>query len=288
MYYFEFKKLKFISFCIAFTIFSVLLLTFAKAEQDELVFVPEDSKSVQEDISEDDNQEETFVYRKPKARNSIVKRKIRQYEDVGISDGAFALGQRGLTFSGLVFRVISIIAFLISAIILMKFFLGRDRFNKPGSFIEEIAQKFTGGFSNQNSMKLKQTLMLTPGQNVYLVEIEGKKLLLGGTQQGGVQFLSDLTGQKTEKIDLRMLEPRLTQEINSLSEVNKPLKQQEVSVNGNIESPFMTSNESNENGLPDEVRQNIVSNGTHLKQTFRKRSSFRQSILSDSSLSQRQ
>jgi flagellar biogenesis protein FliO len=48
---------------------------------------------------------------------------------------------------------------------------------------------------NTKGLTMKQSLNLTPSQSVYVVEVDGKKLLMGCTQQGGVQLLADLSNQ---------------------------------------------------------------------------------------------
>jgi len=51
------------------------------------------------------------------------------------------------------------------------------------------------GVMNTKGLTMKQSLNLTPSQSVYVVEVDGKKLLMGCTQQGGVQLLADISNQ---------------------------------------------------------------------------------------------
>jgi len=63
-------------------------------------------------------------------------------------------------------------------------------------FIEHIFNIFSRKLSedsNECNLKLIQSLVLCPGQNLYVVEAYNRKILLGGTVQGGIHFLTDLT-----------------------------------------------------------------------------------------------
>src|SRR3989338_7242671 len=64
------------------------------------------------------------------------------------------------------------------------------------NFIQHIFNIFSRKLSedsNECNLKLIQSLVLCPGQNLYVVEVFNKKILLGGTVQGGIHFLTDLT-----------------------------------------------------------------------------------------------
>ena len=162
--------------------------------------------------------------------------------------------------------------------------MSRDQFGKPGSLLDELAQKFTGGFSGSSQgLKLKQTLILTLGQNLYLIEIDDKRLLVGGTQHGGVQFLTDLTNDalKNEKLNFKQIEDykipaKAITEAAFANGLNK------MSANPTIDNPFMEEQNALENkNLPDEIKQKVIINGLHNRQTFKRRTNFRKSLFNE-------
>ena len=200
-----------------------------------------------------------------------------------LRDSAF-IANKDETFSGLVKRVGIIICVLLVILAMAKFLLSKNKFGQPGSLLDELAQKVTGsfsGFSGLQTLKLKQTLMLTPGQNIYLVEIEGKKLLLGGTQQGGVQFLADLTGAEGKNLLIKhsvMNEEELRNQTNYVSN-GQPLKQFDFSKNAS-DIPFSTQPQLAVKEPEQEIFEEITNQQsvTAFKQPFKKRANFRQSL----------
>jgi hypoxanthine-guanine phosphoribosyltransferase len=113
-----------------------------------------------------------------------------------------------------------------------------------------------------------------PGQNLYLIEIDGKRLLVGGTQQGGVQFVADLTQSmsKNEKLDFRQAEEY---KIPSKSTIDMALANGMNS--NNKETPFIAQDILENKNMPDEIKQN----GLHGRQTFKRRTNFRKSLFSE-------
>lgn len=270
MYYVELKKVRFLGLIvILFFAFSFLILNVRG--EDELVLLPDDEQSVNSDFSEDDD---VFNYKASK-RNTIVKRKATSKRESFLHDSVFIPHNEGLTFNALVMRVSFIIFTLFVFLVLIKMFLSRDQFSKPGSLLDNLAQKFTGSFANTQGLKLKQTLILTPGQNLYLIEIDGKRLLVGGTQQGGVQFLCDLTQGtlKNEKLDFKQIE-------EPVALTNGMNKQAKYDLQPN-ETPFMIQDIISNKDLPDEIKQKIVVNGSQNRQTFKRRTNFRKSLFNE-------
>lgn len=187
----------------------------------------------------------------------------------------------------------SFLLILFGVLALVKLFISRNRFDQVGGFLDDIAQKFTSGnSSNSTGLRLKQTLALIPGQNLYLVEIKGKTLLLGGTNNGGVQFLADLTQRekdnKNEKTEA------------SSKEVPKVIKDKYTDLLSGIlpENPFLNlsveQSEQSEN-LDDRIEEKnavemlheanalkpaVSSLGTsQLKQAVKRRSHYRRYLL---------
>ncbi len=251
MYYVKLKRIKLLGL-IVILFFAFSLLSFNVRAEEELVLLPDDEQTVSNDFSENDT-----------LKSTIVKRKSRTKREPFLRDSTFIPNNSSITFNALAGRVSLIVFALIGFLILIKLVMSRDQFGKPGSLLDELTQKITGSFSNSSlGLKLKQTLILTPGQNLYLVEIDGKRLLVGGTQQGGVQFLCDLTQNtlKNEKLEFKQIE--------------------EPVVIAN-ETPFMAQDVLSNKDLPDEIKQKIVVNGFHNKQTFKRRTNFRKSLFSE-------
>ena len=273
MYYVELKKIKFLSIVVVlFFAFSFLSLN-VRAEE-ELVLLPDDEQTVSSDFSEDDTE-----------NRMIVKRKSKIKREPSLHDSVFTPGNDSSTFNALLMRVSLIIFALVGFLVFIKLFMSRDQFGKPGSLLDELAQKFTGSFSGSSQgLKLKQTLILTPGQNLYLIEIDGKRLLVGGTQQGGVQFLTDLTQNmlRNEKLDFKQIEEYKLPS-KALTETAFANGFSKVSVNTATENPFMGEPDTLENkNLPDEIKQKAAVASLHNRQTFKRRTNFRKSLFNES------
>ncbi|MBI3590317.1 MAG: flagellar biosynthetic protein FliO [Candidatus Melainabacteria bacterium] len=263
--------------------------------------------SSEEDYSNSDYNE-VFDYESSKAnddsQNDRRKHSYHRRSPLELQDSAFA-SDKGVTLKNLVMRVSLILLFLLGVLAAVKMLLSRGRFDQVGSMFDEFAQKFTGNFSgslNPQGLKLKQTLMLTPGQSIYLVEIEGKKLLLGGTHQGGVQFLADLT-QKNLQIDSMSIrkseevqkELMPFQAIKDSRNLNSQFKHAGMFSQEQAASPFFASTMLSQSELEEnsneskELLESVQSeslktngNGTlHQKQPLKRRTSFRQSLLSE-------
>lgn len=208
-----------------------------------------------------------------------------------LDDSVFASGN-GVTLKGLITKVSLIVVALLIGLGLVKFFLARNKFDKPGSLLDEFTQKITGGFSsfsNVQGLKLKQTLILAPGQNVYLVEVEGKKLLLGATHNGGVQFLADLSPSNVG-IGLKPAptsnasEASLVQIPKSHNDVNNQFKHVDILARQEIENPFLSiesvktketfeTNGNNVSGMKQEIQKE-----NKINHSLKRRTNFRQSL----------
>ena len=176
-----FYRILLICFLICFSI----NVSFAK---DDYLLVSEGISDSQFDNELSDDQYDNSDYKNSQNNNYHERRPLL------LSDSVFS-PKKNITLGGLIFRISSVVLLLLGILFAVKFYLARANLIPQGGFLEELTQKLTNNFSTfaPNLVKLKQSLILTPGQNIYLVEIEGKKLLLGGTHQGGVQFLADLS-----------------------------------------------------------------------------------------------
>ena len=191
MYLIELKKSKFVQSILVLVIVLSLLKISTKANEiiDENSSEPEYSETLEdEDIASESNAVSIArVSRKQHVRNNtekLIEAPIKT--------------EKNNFFNDLMSKISLIFLLLLSIFGVSKLFMSRNRFNQLGSFVDEFTQKFALNFTNfsnpnSSSLKLKQTLILTPGQNIYMVEIDGKKLLLGGTHNGGIQFLADLS-----------------------------------------------------------------------------------------------
>lgn len=144
---------------------------------------------------EESSSSETESYSPPAIKS---KRHFQKRDPLELSDSTFNSSENN-TFQALLFRVTTIVLILLMIFGVIKILANRRGVIQGNGFLEGLKDKFSGNLSAFTSqlggLTLKQSLILAPGQNVYLVEVDGKKLLLGATQYGGVQFLADLTAK---------------------------------------------------------------------------------------------
>ena len=260
MYYVELKKFKFL-FLIILLFFTFSFLSFSVRAEEEIVLLPDNEQAVNNDFSEGDIPEKYI----------IVKRKS------GIEKES---SNENTTFNELVIKVSLIIFAVLVFLALIKILLSKNQSTSSNDLIGELAQKFTRSFSGSlQDLKLKQILTLTPGQNLYVIEIDGKRLLVGGTQQGGVQFLADLTQEelKNEKLDFKQIEEYKVND-KPFPEMDffnaKSAKLVEIPSNVVAESPFMEQEiASNKNT---EIKRSIVHDN---RQGFKRRISLKKKVL---------
>ena len=109
-----------------------------------------------------------------------------------------------LTLIDLIYRILLMLVVLVSVYLISKAMVektiakGDSFFNEKPGFFNGFPEQFSGCFTNMANLKLKQMINLNKGQNLYLVELDGKKILLGGTHQGGIQYVADLTEEASE------------------------------------------------------------------------------------------
>ena len=272
--------------------YRILLICFVVCISINTSFAKDDYPAASEENYSDSNYENAFNYEDSQENNYIERRPLK--------NPAFPM-KKNITLGGLILRVSSIVLLLLGALFSLKVYLTRNNLLPQGNFLEELTQKLTNSFSTfaPSIVKLKQSLILTPGQNVYLVEVEGKKLLLGGTHQGGVQFLADLSDKailngSNENIDFKQIKQieeyqnyfgqnynnNVTYEIKNDP---KPYKHVDLFSGPLPENPYLTastpSQEDSTNALKTvSVEQPVQKQG--LKPPFKRRSNFRQTLLS--------
>ena len=277
------SKRKFWILVLFFTFIFVLVPINIEAK-DKIVFVDNESdySNSYNDYSEEESEDYEQYYEQEPVKK-ITKKKNNK--NLLVLDDKKFTNQNGITISGLVLRVAFIAFSLFLFLFLIKFFLGRNRFGKPGSVLEDITQKITNKFSAfmpESSLVLKQAMVLTPGQNLYLVEVDGKRLLLGGTQQGGVQFISDLTNVKPESSESQIrhstLPEVLMKNTNDFLANSQAKSNSEVS-NSLTESPFTNSLYSGKSNNKEKNNPREFENNLNGKTVNKWKANFKQSLL---------
>ena len=259
-----------------FLLISVLLL-FALFEYKVIA-----ADSVSNDYSafEESDSSDTESYNPPVKK----KKHLQKRNPLELSDNTFNSSENS-TFQALLFRVSMIVLILLAIFGIVKIFAKRRGVIQVSGFLEGIAEKFGGNlsaFASQlGGLTLKQSLILAPGQNIYLVEVDGKRLLLGATQYGGVQFLADLTaknesvGNKSSLLSGKQIEEFQSQKKHNLLKENMQ------------QSPFFEPNlqalkeESAQMDIPEQkvTREFSVHSG---RGSFKKKVNFKESLLQNS------
>lgn len=266
----------------------ILIITFgflgmlAKAEEGSFLEtdkIPEKSYEIVSGTSSEDYKapdEDSADYEFYRKSNKIKKRSIHKNK-LSINDSAFTNGNP-VTLKDLIVKVSMVVFFLLGVLLFVKIFSSRNRFSEPGNLLDILTQKITGTFSsfaNSSGLKLIQTLILTPGQNLYVVEVEGKKLLIGGTQHGGVQFLADLTTNKLNLLSNGNLNFQQIEDLQTQQNQNSTrhlqfgiLNESKVNNEATAFAPAVSENQNNNTSQP------FPNHG------FKRRVNFKQSLLS--------
>lgn len=238
-------------------------------------------------------------YYQPTSRRNDARNRIELDDD-------YFVAKNNVTVKGLFLNTFFILLFLISFLVIIKLLLGRSSFGGQTGLMGGLAERFKGTlFGNpvQDTIKIKQTYMLSPGQVLYIIEIDGRKMLIGATQQGGVHFLTDLSKSSAGELDFRQIEMiqnkhRECQNQNSLQAMGSNGNGQAVShMSMNTLAQVLEKQENS--GLEEMLQENVFKdtpkqeqeNEMHHKtskittaskgvQNFRrKRTQFRQSLL---------
>lgn len=217
---------------------------------------------------------------------SNLKRKHRKLKQdpLVLSNSAFVNGGE-VSLNALVFKISIISVLLLLVLGFVKLFIGRNKFGKVGSMLDEFVQKFSdnfSGLSGRKGLKLKETLVLAPGQNVYLVEVEGKNLLLGATHQGGVHFLTDLTSkgkkQFNETENVESLTGNANGQFKHIDLLSKTVIENPFSAAENMQRDFVGQDYVTQEPIKDEPK--VALNKIQTKPALKKRANYRQYLLS--------
>ena len=267
-----------------FLLISILLL-FALFEYKAIAA---DSVSNDYSVFEESDSSDTENYNPPVKR----KRNLQKRNPLELNDSTFNSSESS-TFQALLFRVSMIVLILLAIFGVVKMFAKRRGVIQGGGFLEGIAEKFGGNlsaFASQlGGLTLKQSLILAPGQNVYLVEVDGKRLLLGATQYGGVQFLADLTA-KNESVGNKstLLSGKQTEEFQSQKKNNllNHFPNNQIYKENMQQSPFFEPNlqTSKEESAQMDTEQKVTREfSVHSgRGSFKKKVNFKESLLQNS------
>ena len=135
-------------------------------------------------------------------------KKNKSFDTLELSDSYFVQQDKQPTFKDLLFKVSSIILFLLGILFIVKSTSNSKSANFSG-FLGNLSLMMKRNLlppSEFNSLKLIQSLTLTPGQYIYLVEMNNKKILLGSTPQGGINYLTDLSQEVLKELDFKQIE----------------------------------------------------------------------------------
>lgn len=272
MHFLQLSKSRLLSVMTFLVIFFVLLNCFVKAEVDTLlpgeknVDLTSNAVAVETNDTSGDSLYSFEQAEKEYPADEDESTVEENNNPLILSNSAFSSSE-GITLKDLALRVFYIVFALIAFLIFVKLYLRANNLHLKGSnkFLDFIASKIQcnlTGISSASSMKLRQTLMLIPGQNLYLIEVDGKNLLIGGTHEGGVQFLANVTDQP-------LLQNGITLPVfaESNGELLSKQKYNDLLSDSYTENPFLSSKEPQSNSN---------------KKPFKRRTNFRQSLLSHS------
>ena len=251
----------------------------------EYKVIAADSVNNDYSVFEESNSSDTGSYNPPVKR----KRHLQKRNPLELNYSTFNSADNS-TFQTLLSRVSMIVLILLVIFGAVKMFIKRRSIIQGNGFFEGIAEKLGGNlsvFASQlGGLTLKQSLVLAPGQNVYLVEVDGKRLLLGATQYGGVQFLADLT-VKSESVGNKssLLSGKQIEEFQSQKKYN--ILNHFPNNQTNKELPFFEPNlqtskeESEQMDIPGQkvTREFSVHSG---RGSFKKKINFKESLLQNS------
>lgn len=261
MFFLQLKRSSFFYLILALIITFVFLTILAKAEEEYLLVtekLPKKNIELTNQVSDENYEiiEEEDVDYESQRRNTK--------NPLYISDKVFTQ-EKSLTTNDLIKKVSLIVFVLLGVLFLIKIFLSKRSFSEPGSLFDRFTNKISNAFLNTSTVKLVQTLVLIPGQNLYVIEVEGKKLLIGGTQNG-VQFLADLTS----KFNLSSSSGNLSfKQIDDLQGSQGSMQQVPFTMTSGIKVNEPIKIESEENNAPQ----------IYSKSVFKRRINYKQSLL---------
>lgn len=216
-------------------------------------------------------------------KSNIKKKRYKQNRNpLELRDNTFNSSDN-VTLKMLMLKVSLILLLLFIVFAFVKIYARRRGIVQGSGFLEGVVQKLGGNlasFTQLEGVTLKQSLVLAPGQNIYLVEVDGKRLLLGATQYGGVHFLADLT---PSLLSGKQIEELQSQKKNNVLNhfTNNQIQKENMSPVSNLQSelPFF------ETKIDEQKIDNKETNGYSGKNSFKKKVNFRESLLQNSASS---
>lgn len=196
------SKTKFILLMALLTVLFSTLTLKSSAYEDVAYSDDAVSKIIEKkyDVEEENNYDSTFDFDGFRVKHNPVSSSSANFKVAPASSS-----REDIALNDLIFRIFLLAFISVGFLILMKIFLlkkklpeqefnfsGMDFLNNPFDSASKPGGQM-GSLLNAQGLTLKQSLNLTASQSVNLVEVDGKKLLIGCTQQGGVQLLADLS-----------------------------------------------------------------------------------------------
>ncbi len=243
---------------------------------------------------------ENFRDQESYSNTRYYKKPSEVHQDAVFIDNTALEMKKNASFADMFFKISIFVFMLIGAIIILKTLLMKKSPENVADFssMDFLNSPFNGQPANMkesllamNGLSLKQSLNLTSSQGIYVVEFEGKKLLIGCTQQGGVQLLADLSEQKVEPKKNTDSDEALLGLLKKIIKTDGEEKEPSES-----ETPFIKSSLSNTispSDIPnDEMNQQIIikdvknrgsevysyQESAYSKRPFRRRTNFRESL----------
>ena len=196
-------------FLIALVILVILtgsVCIYSNANAGAIVVEKKISSEAEEGLIDDYYLTEEKPVKTKKTRQKHKKNK--SFDTLELSDSYFLQQDKQPTLKDLLFKVSSIFLFLLGILIIVKSTSNSKSGNFSG-FLGKLKLMMKSNLlapSELDSLKLIQSLTLTPGQYIYLVEINNKKILLGSTAQGGINYLTDLSQEVLKELDFKQIE----------------------------------------------------------------------------------
>lgn len=262
----------------------------------------------------DTNYDEIYSDINTKKGKESSQKNLKEEEEIEVYDLEDAKSKR-ISVKEATYKFFLLVLIFFGLFLIVKALLERAKankdllFNEKPGFFEGITGKFKGSISSVEGLKLRQMIVLKPGQNLYLVELDGRKMLLGGTHMGGIQLVSDLSALEEVEVknekqnNFNFSSSPITKNIRKndgyddffntngfdpseifIQNDNSGIASAESNISKKNETPFLTPNlkasekesyNSNEISEDDNPKVRKIS-----KRPFKRRVNFRQSLIS--------
>lgn len=151
--------------------------------------------------------DDDYLVERKHAKTKPQHKKYNSNEMLQLSDSYF-LHDEQPTFKDLLLKVLSIILFLFGILLIVRL-TSNSKTGTLAGFSRQLSLMIKNRLlpsSGIDSLKLIQSLTLAPGQCIYLVETNDKKILLGSAPQSGINYLVDLSCEELKDLDFKQIE----------------------------------------------------------------------------------